>query len=590
VIDYIASAKKGGDVRPSLGLLVPVFRRHRLRLFFGFVALLGVDFLQLQIPGILKNGIDSLSLHTASNSSLLQLAALILLIASVVGVLRFTWRILIIGFSRLLERDLREQIFTHLLLMDRPFFGRWSTGGLMAHSGNDLSAIQLACGMGMVAGVDALVMGVAAIAFMLAINLKLTLIALLPMPVLAISTKILSGKMHKRFTVVQEQFGHMTEFVRNGLVSIRLIKGYCLEKLQGQEFSRLGKEYVQSNLKVAVLQGGLHPLAMLTGNAGMLLVLYFGGRQVIEGVITLGDFVAFVTYLTMLIWPMMAIGWVANLVQRGLSSLQRVAVLLQAQPIVTGGHHFVKIKANSSIIQCKQLTFTYPRAQRPALIGISLSLTNGIIGIAGRTGSGKSTLCRLIARLYPISDSMLFFAGHDVNTLEISSIREQISYVGQEVFLFADTIYNNICFGRPEASRQQVENAARAAAISEDILSFTDGYDALVGERGVKLSGGQRQRLALARALLSDRPVLIIDDGLSALDVETEQQVFAGIRKHYKNRLVLLVSHRINLLRATDRIIMFDEGRIVATGDHEQMYAASSLYKIMADKQQDKDA
>jgi len=587
VIDYIAPAKKAVDVRSSLGLLVPVFRRHRLRLFFGFIALLGVDFLQLQIPRILKNGIDSLSLHTATRSSLLQLAALILLIACVVGLLRFTWRILIIGFSRLLERDLRERIFTHLLQMDRPFFGRWSTGGLMAHSGNDLSAIQLACGMGMVAGVDALVMGVAAIGFMLLINVKLTLIALLPMPVLAISTKILSGKMHKRFTHVQEQFGHMTEFVRNGLVSIRLIKGYCLEKLQGQEFSRLGKEYVQSNLKVAILQGGLHPLAMLTGNIGMLLVLYFGGRQVIEGIITLGDFVAFVTYLTMLIWPMMAIGWVANLVQRGLSSLHRVAVLLQEQPTVIGGRDIAKLKTSSSKIRCKNLTFTYPQAERPALNRIDLTLANGIIGIAGRTGSGKSTLCRLIARLYPVDDKMLFFAGHDVNTLDVGSIRDQISYVGQEVFLFGDTIYNNISFGRPEASRRQVEDAARAAAISEDILNFTDGFDALVGERGVKLSGGQRQRIALARALLCDRPVLIIDDGLSALDVETEQQVFAGIRQQYKNRLVLLVSHRVNLLRATDQIIMLDEGRIVATGDHEQMYTVSSLYKLMADKQQD---
>ncbi len=580
-------AQSSGRGRAALALLVPIFARYRLRLLFGFIALLGVDFLQLLIPLLLKKGIDSLSRQTADESSLLYLALFILLIATSVAVLRFVWRTLIIGFSRLLEQTLRDRIFAHLLKMDRRFYSQWSTGGLMAHAGNDLSAIQMACGMGMVAAVDALVMSTAAICFMLAIDIRLTLIALLPMPLLAICTKILSGRMHNRFNLVQEQFGLLTEFVRNALVSIRLIKVYSLESRQGEEFARLGTRYVRSNLKVAVIQGLLHPLATLTGNAGMLLILYFGGRLVIEGRITLGSFVAFVTYLAMLVWPMMAIGWVANLVQRGLTSLRRVAALLEQQPAVTGGDVRLNPAELVPAIRCRNLSFTYPDMKNSALEKVNLDLSVGIFGITGRTGSGKSTLCRLAARLYPVADDMLFIDGRDVNTLSITTVRKQIGYVGQQVFLFSDTIYENICFGRPDAGREQVETAAAAALIHDDIIGFTDGYETLVSERGVRLSGGQKQRIALARALLCDRPILIIDDGLSALDVETEQEVFANICRQYAGRLVLLVSHRVNLLRKTDRIFLMEQGTILASGNHEQMRTASGLYRIMTDKQQD---
>ncbi|HHD63194.1 MAG TPA: ABC transporter ATP-binding protein [Desulfobulbaceae bacterium] len=557
-----------------------------MRLVFGFAALLGVDFLQLLVPGILKRGIDALSNHTVTRAYLLELSLLILLIAAVVALLRFFWRTLIIGFSRLLEKELRERLFVHLVHMDQPFFGRWSTGSLMAHAGNDLSAIQMACGMGMVAAADALVMSTAAVCFMLVIDIRLTLLALLPLPLLALSTKILSKKMHVHFSRVQEKFGQLTEFSRNALVSIRLIKGYCLEGLQEQEFARIGQQYVRSNLRVAVIQGLLHPMAMLTGNVGMVLILYFGGRQVIAGRITLGDFVAFMTYLTMLIWPMMAIGWVANLAQRGLTSLRRIGALLQEQPVLTGGRGIIKSGADVPTIRCKQLHFSYPGRRHPALCNLTLQFTSGVYGITGRAGSGKSTLCRLIARLYPVKKGMLYVDGMDVNQLSIASVRAGISFVGQQVSLFEDSVYKNICFGRPDADQKQVKEAAKAAAIHDYISHLPDGYNSLVGERGVKFSGGQRQRIALARALLSNRPILIIDDGLSALDVATEQQVFEHIYQQYHDRLILLVSHRVNLLARADKIIMLDQGKIVAACAHKQMYAANNLYKIMVDKQQ----
>jgi len=583
----VSNLKKSAGVRTALALLSPVFYRHRLRLFFGFAALLGVDFLQLLVPGILKRGVDGLSNHTTTREYLLQLALLILLIAAVVALLRFFWRTLIIGFSRLLEKQLRVQLFDHLVHMDRPFFGRWSTGSLMAHAGNDLSAIQMACGMGMVAAADALVMSTAAIGFMLTIDIRLTLIALLPLPLLALSTKILSKKMHLYFSSVQEKFGQLTEFSRNALVSIHLIKGYCLEGLQKQEFDRIGKQYVRSNLQVAVIQGLLHPMAMLAGNTGMMLILYFGGRQVIAGHITLGDFVAFMTYLTMLIWPMMAIGWVANLAQRGLTSLCRVATLLQERPVVTGGKDLLAADAQTTCICCNNLKFSYPASKHPALNNINLRLTQGIYGMTGRAGSGKSTLCRLLVRLYPVESGMLFIGGRDVNQLSIAAVRASMSYVGQQVALFEDSIANNISFGRPDADPARIEAAAKAALIHEYISALPDGYNSLVGERGIKLSGGQRQRIALARALLSNRSVLVIDDGLSALDVATEQKVFENIRQQYHDRLILLVSHRVNLLAGTDTIIMLDDGRVVAACGHARMYATNNLYRIMVDKQRD---
>jgi len=571
--------------------LAPVYRRHRSRLAVGFTALLCVDFLQLIVPRIIKYGIDGLEAATISTEKLLQLGGLILLIAAMVIVLRFSWRYLIIGFSRILEQTIRDKMFSHVLKMDAPFFERRTSGDLMAHSTNDLAAVQMACGMGMVAGVDSFVMSFAAIGFMIGIHPTLTLLALLPLPILAISTRILTGKLHNRFSTVQEQFADLTEFSRSTLISIGLIKAYTMESFQTGRFDTLGKKYVKSNLRVARLHGLISPLATVVGSCGMLMVLYFGGRLVIVGDISLGDFVAFITYLYMLIWPMMAIGWVANLVQRGLTSLGRIHNLLASRPCLPDpvvSSALVPLKQPGFYL--KNLTFTYSSAEIPALANITLKLEPGIHGFTGRTGSGKSTLCKLLTRLYPVDDDMLFFDNDDVNTLPVEFVRSHISYVGQEPILFSDTIEANIAFGRPEASRKEIIEAAKNGAIHEDIMSLTDDYDTMIGERGVKLSGGQRQRLALARALLCNRPVLIIDDGLSAVDVATEHEVFAGLKRHFADKTVLIVSNRIKLLSMTDRIVIIGDGKIEHEGNHETLLKENSLYQSMYTKQMEQDA
>lgn len=571
-------------------LLLPSFRRHRLRILGGLAALILVDFLQLIIPRFIKQGVDALETLTVTPSGLLRLAGIIVFIAVLVVFLRFTWRYLIIGFSRLLEQRVRNQIFAHVLKMDAQFFEKRTTGDLMAHFSNDLAAVQMACGMGVVAAVDALVMSLAAIGFMIAIHPLLTLLALLPMPFLAAATRVLSSKLHKRFTTVQEEFSELTEFSRSNLISIGLIKAYTMEDFQTNRFDRLGKRYVRSNLKVAVIQGLITPLATLVGSTGMLMVLYFGGSLVIETTITLGDFVAFITYLYMLIWPMMAIGWVANLVQRGLTSLDRINGLVTSRSALPDP---VPENEPEPLVQpgfrLSHVTFSYPSSSSPVLRDLSLSLGPGMHGITGRTGSGKSTLCRLLVRLYPLADGMLHFGDLEVNHLPLAFLRSHIGYVSQEPVLFSDTIAANIALGLPDADRKDIIRAATNAAIHEDILALKDGYDTLIGERGVKLSGGQRQRLALARALLCDRPVLIIDDGLSAVDVATEHEVFAGLKRHFQGKTVVIVSNRIKLLSMTDHIIILADGVVQSEGDHDHLLATNSLYQTMFAKQMQQD-
>jgi len=571
-----------------LRVVGPIFAKYRLRILFGCVSLLLVDFLQLLIPRILKHGIDGLAAGTSSNAILLRLAGFILLIAVSINGLRFIWRYMIIGFSRILERIIRDRIFSHVLKMDAPFFEKHTTGDVMAHISNDLAAVQMACGMGMIAAMDALFMSIAALGFMAHIHFRLTLLAILPMPLLALCTRILSGQLHKRFNIVQEQFSLMTEFTRSTLISVRLIKAYTMEKFQVNEFDKLGKKYVRSNLRVAMIQGLMFPVATLTGNIGMLFVLIFGGRLVILRQITLGDFVAFISYLYMLVWPMMAIGWVTNLVQRGTTSLRRIHELLSSTatlpdiPVVEERHL-------EPVFSLRSLTFSYPSSRDPVLTDINLEIGPGIHGVAGRTGSGKSSLCKVLARLYPVADGEVFFSGQDVNTLPFEEIRSAIAYVGQEPVVFSDTIASNIGLGRSDASREEIETAARHAAIHDDIASFPDGYDTVIGERGVKLSGGQRQRLALARALLCDRPILLIDDGLSAVDVATEHEVFAGLKSHLAGKTVVIVSNRIKLLSMTDHIVILDEGRIVSDDSHERLVTENAFYRAMYLKQMRKE-
>lgn len=566
-------------------LLAAQFVTHRYRLLAGFVALISVDFLQLSIPLLVKRAIDSLAVQEATMALLIILAVTILAIAMTVVVLRFIWRMLIIGFSRYLERALRNRIFSHILAMDQYFFSNRSTGDIMAHGSNDLAAVQMACGMGMVAAVDALVLSVAAIGFMIHIHPTLTLYALLPLPFLALTTRILSAKLHHRFNHVQEEFAHLTEFARSAVVSVRLIKAYTHENSQVEDFDRLGRRYVHANIRVALIHGLLFPASTLIGNLGLLIVLVYGGRLVIDNSITIGDFAAFTTYLQMLIWPMMAVGWVANLTQRGVTALRRIHGLVTSRPILIDTSDDKAELPVSSGFKARDLTFSYPDSSTAQLSNICFDVESGIIGIAGKTGSGKTTLCKLLIRLYPVDYHTLFYGEIDVNEIPFEQLRSQIAYVGQEPILFSDTIRANISFGIDDPSSEKIIAAARDADIHEEILGFSNGYDTIVGERGVTLSGGQRQRLALARALLYDRPVLVVDDGLSAVDTATENNIVSALRRRFSGKTVFIVSNRLKLLSMTDRILILEEGQLIDEGDHHTLLQRNSFYQAMHLKQ-----
>lgn len=533
---------------------------------------------------MIKQAVDDLQGGLASSDSLLRQGGLVLLFAVGIAVCRFAWRYLVLGFSRFLERDLRNRLLSALVRLDRPFFNRRTAGEIMALSGNDLANVQMACGIGLVSFIDAFIMTGAALCFMAYIHPGLTLLALAPMPVLAIVTGLLSALLHQRFKLVQEQFSTMTEFARSTLGSIRLIKAYTQEQRQTERFDLLGREYVRNNIRLAMVQGVLSPFSTLIANLSLLLVLYFGGRLTIQGTISLGDFVAFMTYLALLTWPMMAMGWVTNLFQRGVTSLHRIRQVLEEEPQLHDPENPLPVPAGNRLT-IRNLAFRYLGRNEATLSGLDLEINPGLLGIVGRTGAGKSALCQLLARLYPVDNGELFLDGVDYNRLPLAAVRARIAYVPQETVLFADTIRANIAFGRPEASDEAIEQAARTAAIHEEIIAFKEGYLSRVGEKGLLLSGGQRQRIALARALLLDRPIVIIDDSLSAVDTDTEHRIIANFSTWLPGRTCIMVSHRVAPLLAADQIIVMENGRIAAQGSHRELLAQSPFYRTIHDHQ-----
>jgi ATP-binding cassette subfamily B protein len=429
---------------------------------------------------------------------------------------------------------------------------------------------------------------------MIHINFKLTLLALLPMPLLVYSTKKLSRQLHHRFDTAQSQFSLLTEFARNAIVSIRLVKAYTMEQQQVTQFCKLGASYMQTNLKVAVIQGLLLPAANLVGNAGLLIILFYGGYLTIIQSISIGDFAAFVTYLQMLIWPLMAVGWVTNITQRGLTSLRRIHLLLNAVSKLPPPHKNLQTETRKTadailcttvtqptVFSFRNLDFFYPGSKKPSLSNISFDTDKKIIGISGRTGSGKSTLCKVLTRMYAIDDKKMFLNGYDVNTLDIFSVRSHIAYVSQEPILFSNTLAANIRIGNQHATEKEIIHAATAASFHEDILLFPKQYETLIGEKGITLSGGQRQRLAIARALISNRPLLLLDDVFSTVDVETEQKIISGILNYLKETTVIFVSNRQKLLALTNEVLFLENGLLVDKGSHETLIKRCNLYQSM---------
>ena len=542
-----------------------------------------VDLLQLYIPRIIKRAVDDLTALQIDARGLLLYAAGMTGIALLIGLFRYVWRRCLLGTSRRIEEGLRNRLFSHVQGLSAVYFDRTKTGDLMAHATNDLHQIRMAAGMGMVALNDAVVLGAAAIGFMLYINVHLTLLVLIPMPFIVLGTRFFSRKMHHRYQAVQAAFSDLTEVVRERFAGIRIIKAHGREAAETEKVRSVSRTYIDRNIQLVRIIGAFFPMMLFFSNMSLAILLYWGGRQTILQTISPGDFVAFISYLGLLTWPMMALGWVTNLIQRGRASLDRIDHILRTRPVIRDGRAPGPAGLIHGDLVFEQVTFCHRTETGDGgakiLDGIDLTVASGrIMGIVGPPGSGKTTLLNLIPRLYDPTGGRILLDGQDVRTLTLNHLRSHIAFMPQEPFLFSGTIRENILFGHPAATETQLEKAAEDAALLSTVNSFPQGFDTVVGEKGVILSGGQKQRIALARCLLKKTAVLILDDPVSQVDLTTGARIIHTIRSLARSRTVVIASHRLSAVRFADRIVSLDLGRVVEQGTHDQLIAADHYY------------
>jgi ATP-binding cassette subfamily B multidrug efflux pump len=555
------------------------FVENRWRFLIGLLALLAVDVLQLLVPRIIKHAIDDLTFGVISGSSLVFYGAQILGVALLIGGLRYVWRQLLLGAARRIERSLRDRLFIHLQSLSFSYFSRTKVGDLMAHATNDVEAVRMSIAMGLVFLVDTVILGVLTIGFMIYIHPLLTLYAILPMPLITLITLFFSRLIHRRFEDVQTAFSSLTERIREAISGIRVVKAYVQEEKEKEKVSYLSWEYARKNVTVTKVWGMFLPVIMLFSNLSLVIVLYAGGRLTVLQSISTGDFVAFMSYLGILSWPMMALGWAINVVQRGAASMGRLNRIFEEAPEIADAGELASLAALRGEMEIKGLTFSARNAAAPLLQDICLHANQGEkIVVVGRTGAGKTIFCNLLTRILEAPEGSIFIDGTDIRRIPIHVLRRSVGYVPQDTFLFSDTIRENLIFGKLNATEQEIEGAARLAQVYDDIMEFPDGLDTVIGERGVTLSGGQRQRIAIARAVLMNPPILILDDALSSVDIQTEERILEGLEKFLQGRTSFLITHRIAPLRRADRIVVLEGGRVAEMGDHPTLLSRGGIY------------
>ncbi len=560
------------------------FRKHWLRYAVGMAFLVFIDFLQILVPKLIGKTVNLLTLPKVDMHTIAVYSFSIMAIAVGVMVGRFSWRLLIIGGARKFQRFAQQRLFEKFLRLPISFFERKGVGNLMAYFNNDIQAVRASLSQGVVMTTDSIAMTIFVFAGMLtSVDYRLVLISLVPLPFVALSSWFFGGRIHTRFKKVQKSFSQISERAQESFTNVKTIKSYGVEKNFEKLFSAECSGFVQNNVSLLKISALFDPLIDFLAAVTLAIALFYGGRMVIEGTVSLGNFVAFVAYLGMLVWPFIALGYVVNVIQRGRASMERLNDLMKEKDEERGELPF---KGHFEELKVQNLNFSYPNG-RQVLKGVSFTVKKEQkVAVVGRTGCGKSTLAKLLVKLYKIGKGQIFYNGVDLSVLNSEKVREKVLLVPQDAFLFSSTISKNIAFGFEKYEGEDVEWASKVAHFHEEVVKFDKSYETLVGERGVTLSGGQRQRLTLSRGIFKGAEMIILDDVLSAVDSETASKILKALSEALENVTVMIITHNLASVKGSDLIIVMDDGKIVEKGTHDELMRANGLYRQLLTIQQ----
>lgn len=563
-------------------------KKHRLSYAAGIFTLFIVDFANIFIPKLTGTITDGLTARAINWNGVILNLIYIGLLGFTLAVGRFLWRFFLFGSARKIEKELRDDMFAHLEKLDVEYYNEHKTGDLMTRFTSDLNAVRMSIGPAIISAFDATVMTVMVVVqMMFYVDVNLTLLAMIPMLLILFGELYFGKVIHTRYLARQEAVSDLTDFVQESFSGVRVIKAFVRERAELRAFAKENANTMEKNLSIAKLMAVVMPLLDVVIGFSALITLIYGGYLALVGDITLGRFVAFNQYINMLVWPMLACGDAINMFSQGAASIERIRNIFKQKPEVSNQNGAVQPDVIKGDLTFSHLTFIHRGHSEPTLNDISLHIPAGTtLAVIGRTGNGKSTLVNLLLRLYNTKPGMLLIDGKDINTIDLKTLRENIAYVPQDNFLFSDTLKSNISFGADEENMEAITRATTAACIHDSILSFPEGYDTIVGERGVTLSGGQKQRSSIARALMKDAPILILDDALSAVDTDTEEQILHNLKENRAGKTTILIAHRISTIQNADIIMVLENGEAKEIGNHESLMALHGIYRDMFEKQQ----